>query len=320
METTIVTAGDAGDLQQTTLFRSASPTVLNGALQGCGIKRLRTGEQLLVSGQTNSSVYVLLQGRLRIHLEGSETEPFMILEGGDCVGEMSVIDRQLTSATVVAAEDCRLLELDHKLLWSLIEGSPVIARNLLEVLTHRLRHGNSVICRSQQLQRHYAHHAVTDPLTGLYNRRWLDEMLPQQMSCCRSGDQPFSLLIADIDFFKDFNDRYGHLAGDRAISAIAATLQQSLRKSDMAVRFGGEEFLVLLPGSDLEGASLIAERVRQAVKQTPLCHDDGRPLPSVTVSIGVAQMDTGDGPAELIEKADNALYLAKQQGRDSVVV
>jgi len=319
METTLGAACDAADLQQTTLFRSANQATLSGALQGCRTIRLRSGEQLLVSGQANSSVYVLLQGRLRVHLEGSESDPFMVLQGGDCVGEMSVIDRQLTSATVIADENCRLLELDQSLLWSLIEDSPVIARNLLEVLTQRLRHGNSVICRSQQLQRHFAHHAVTDPLTGLYNRRWLDEMLPQQMICCRDDDQPFSLLIADIDFFKDFNDRYGHLAGDQAISAIAATLQHNLRKSDMAVRFGGEEFLVLLPGSDLQGALHIAERIRQAVKRTPLSHGDGRPLPAVTVSIGVAQMSSDDGAAELIEKADNVLYLAKQQGRDSVV-
>jgi len=307
------------ELQHSHLFRSTSLQTIKGLLQHCGIKTLAVGEQLLTSGQPNHSIYVLLSGRLLVYLDDTNGDAHLSLESGECVGEMSVIDSQLTSANVVAAEECRLLEVGEGTLWSLLDQSPAVARNLLEVLIQRMRHDNSVIRRSQQLQRHYAHHAATDPLTGLYNRRWFDEGLPRQMTRCLENGQPFSLFIADIDFFKDFNDRYGHLAGDQAIKAIAGAITINLRKSDMAVRFGGEEFLVLLPGSDRLGAAAIAERIRLAVKKTVLCYTDGRELPSVTVSIGIAEMTPGGKAEELIENADNALYLAKQKGRDSIM-
>lgn len=310
---------EPSELQQSHLFRSTSLQAIKGLLQHCRIRKLSAGEQLLASGQPNHSIYVLLSGRLLVYLDDSSGDPHLSLESGDCVGEMSIIDQQLTSANVIAADECRVLEVGEGTLWSLLDRSPIVARNLLEVLTHRLRHDNSVIRRSQQLQRHYEHHAATDPLTGLFNRRWLDEMLPRQMACCIEGGQPFSLFIADIDFFKDFNDSYGHLAGDQAIKAIARVISNNLRKSDMAVRFGGEEFLVLLPGSDRLGAANIAERIRVAVKETALRHTDGRELPAVTVSIGIAETIPGYDAVELIEKADNALYLAKQKGRDNIV-
>jgi diguanylate cyclase (GGDEF)-like protein len=319
METACVTTCEAGELQRAQLFQSASMKALKGLLQNCPVRKLLAGEQLLTRGQPNYAIYVLLSGRLRVHLDSGDADPLITLEGGECVGEMSVIDNQLASATVIAEESCRLLEISEDILWSLVDRSPAVARNLLRVLTRRLRHGNSVICRSRQLQRHFEQHAITDPLSGLFNRRWLEQALPRQMACCLEGGEPFSLLIADIDFFKDFNDSYGHLTGDRAISAIASTLMSSLRKSDQAVRFGGEEFLILLPGSDLGDARMIAERIRKTVRETPLSHLDGRPLPPITVSIGLAEMTPRCSAEALIARADEALYRAKQKGRDSVV-
>jgi len=307
------------ELQQSHLFRSASLQTIKGLLQHSRLRKLSAGEKLLASGQPNRSIFVLLSGRLLVYLDDHSDAPHLSLESGDCVGEMSVIDNQLTSANVIAADECRVLEVEEGTLWSLLDRSPVVARNLLEVLTQRVRHDNSVIRRSQQLQRQFEHHAATDPLTGLYNRRWLDEMLSRQMAGCVERGKPFSLFIADIDFFKGFNDNYGHLAGDQAIKAIAGAILGNLRRSDMAVRYGGEEFLVLLPESDQLCAVSIAERIRVAVKGTVLSHTDGRELPSVTVSIGIAEMVAGSDAEGLIEKADRALYLAKQNGRDSIM-
>ena len=231
---------------------------------------------------------------------------------------MSVIDNQMASATVIAQSDCRLLAIEEPTLWAMVDRSPVVARNLLQTLSQRLRFSNSLICNSRQLQRTHEQHAVTDPLTGLYNRRWLNDTLPRQMLNCAEIGQPCSLFIADIDYFKNFNDTHGHLAGDLAIQAVATALQGSLRKSDLAARFGGEEFLVLLPGSDLEEARIIAERVRLAVREAAIDDDHGTPLPSVTVSIGLGKMEDDHSPEAFIDCADRALYQAKDRGRDSV--
>lgn len=309
---------NAHELQNLHLFRSTNLKSIRGLLEQCPIKFLAEGDCLLTSGQQNYTLYLLLSGRLHVHVDEATTEPLLTLEGGESVGEMSVIDNQLASATVIAATPCRLLAVKEDILWSLIDRSPVVARNLLHVLTQRIRHSNSVIRRDRQLQRTYRLNSVTDPLSGLYNRRWLDEFLPQLMQTCSEAGQPFTLFIADIDYFKDFNDTHGHLAGDRAIQSIALALQQNLRKSDLAVRFGGEEFLVLLPSYEIREAMKIAERVREAVRNSVITHSDGRPLPSVTVSIGLGEMTPSQTPEALIEAADAALYRAKQNGRDNI--
>lgn len=311
---------NTSELEGIHLFRSSNLPSLQGLLQRCPVRQLQCGQTLLTKGQPNYTIYLLLSGCLKVHLDDAGADSPITLEGGDSVGEMSVIDNQLTSATVVAETDCRLLVIEEETLWSLVDRSPVVARNLLQAMTQRLRFSNSLICSSRQLQRTYEQYAVTDPLTGLYNRRWLEDMLPRQMLCCAETSQPCSLFIADIDFFKDFNDTHGHLAGDRAIQGIAETLQSSLRKSDQAVRFGGEEFLVLLPAADIEEARIIAERVRRAVRDTPLARTDGRALPSVTISIGIGEMTPEHTPETFINVADAALYRAKERGRDSVVV
>lgn len=318
MNTVSTDTYDTHELRNLHLFKSTNLKSIRRLLEQCPVKYLAEGDCLLTSGQRNYTLYLLLSGRLHVHLDESATEPLLTLEGGESVGEMSVIDNQLTSATVIAATPCRLLAVREDVLWSLIDRSPVVARNLLHALTQRIRNSNSVICKDRQLQRTYQRHAVTDPLTGLYNRRWLEDMLPQLMQTCSEGGQPFTIFIADIDHFKGFNDTHGHLAGDRAIQSIAKALQQNLRKSDLAVRFGGEEFLVLLPSFDMEEARRVAERVREAVRDSVITHSDGRLLPCVTVSIGLGEMAPSQTPEALIEAADAALYRAKQNGRDSI--
>ena len=162
--------------------------------------------------------------------------------------------------------------------------------------------------------------ALRDALTHAYNRRFLAEVLPKlahQSARCRT---PLSALMIDVDRFKRLNDRYGHAAGDRVLVAVARCLAGQVRASDTLVRYGGEEFLVLLPDTALSGALVIAERVREAVERTrtPVPQAD-RSL-AVTISVGVATFpaDGADGDALLLA-ADRALFRAKAAGRNRVV-
>jgi diguanylate cyclase (GGDEF)-like protein len=234
------------------------------------------------------------------------------------VGEISLIDQQPTSACVIAAAPSRVLVIDEELLWLLADSSHAVSSNLLRTVAARLRIGNKMLEDDRALLEQYKFHASIDALTGLFNRRWMDKMLTRQMERARGGREPLSLLLIDVDHFKRFNDSHGHVAGDFALRAVAAGMRGVVRPTDLLARYGGEEFAVLLPGALVQNAGDVAERLRLAVSQTPLKHIDGWSLPSVTVSIGVAQMPEGASIESFVDTADRALYRAKGKGRNCV--
>jgi diguanylate cyclase (GGDEF)-like protein len=153
-----------------------------------------------------------------------------------------------------------------------------------------------------------------DPLTGLGNRLRLDEALKREMCRFTRYGTPFSVILLDVDHFKKINDRHGHQVGDGVLVRLAGVLREITRGSDLAGRWGGEEFLVLCPSTDLDGACHLAEHLRRAIAETT---DDG--LPAITASLGVAMVGTGDGEDRLLSRADTALYAAKQAGRNRVM-
>ena len=163
--------------------------------------------------------------------------------------------------------------------------------------------------------------ASLDGLTGVPNRRIFDERLDAEWRACRRSGSPLSLLMVDVDHFKLYNDHYGHLDGDQCLKAIASALASSVERGrDMLARFGGEEFVCLLPDTDLEGAKHIAEKLRQAVEGLAIPHVESKTAATVTVSLGVATTAQCDAlePPDLLKIADEQLYLAKQSGRNRV--
>ena len=161
--------------------------------------------------------------------------------------------------------------------------------------------------------------ALQDELTGMPNRRAIHKLLEQQLALARRNGQPLALLILDVDHFKQINDRYGHLSGDQALREMAERLDRRLRAQDIAGRWGGEEFIVILPGTGVEGARALAEILRHAAEQAELHALDGRAI-RFTVSIGLHVLNPGSGNErdDMIAAADRALYLAKQNGRNRV--
>lgn len=159
--------------------------------------------------------------------------------------------------------------------------------------------------------------AVTDSLTGLYNRKKLDDILADQFALFRRNHRPFTVLMLDLDNFKSINDNYGHACGDRVLADVAAILKQSVRSIDYVARYGGEEFVVVLVETGLDAALDIAERIRSEVETPHFIA--GNNLIAVTVSLGVTHSREGDdGPDEALARADHALYEAKRAGRNQV--
>lgn len=160
--------------------------------------------------------------------------------------------------------------------------------------------------------------ASTDKLTGLLNRHAFTILTDKMLADYRRSPQPISLLLADLDHFKSINDRHGHLAGDRVLCHAAQLLTAGLRESDLAVRWGGEEFLLVLRDCDIDKAQVVAEKLRRAVEETPI--DFGGQKIPLTLSFGVAQYDGSETPDALVIRADTALYAAKHAGRNRVCV
>lgn len=168
-----------------------------------------------------------------------------------------------------------------------------------------------------ELARELERLATTDALTGLGNRRRFDERFGAEVARAARSGESLSLLMCDVDNFKAFNDRYGHPAGDACLAAVARALDGVIRRpADLAARYGGEEFALVLPATNEEGATNIAERIRNAVRDLAIPHDanDGRGI--VTISVGVATVIGAWTAVEIVELADQALYDAKARGRD----
>lgn len=163
--------------------------------------------------------------------------------------------------------------------------------------------------------------AATDPLTGLYNRKALNQRLDALLETSQSPDQtPLSVLMLDIDHFKRFNDEFGHIIGDEVIRRVGMTMKELMREEDFPARYGGEEFTVLLPSTDMKGAMEIAHALNRAVaKLTLIRRSTKERLPGITISVGAAQARSDDNGESLLDRADQALYLAKEGGRNRVV-
>ena len=214
-----------------------------------------------------------------------------------------VADLQSTNGTFVNDEPVREQRLG--------DGDQVrVGRSILKFMT------------GENVEMHY-HEEIyrlmtVDGLTQAFNRRYFDEALEREFNRSRRYDRALSLILFDIDHFKRCNDTYGHLAGDNLLRLLGSTVKARLRREDIFARTGGEEFGILLPEIDLDGARITADKVRKLVEATPLRYEQA--VIACTISLGVAQMAPGDAaPEALYKRADERLYEAKQGGRNRVV-
>lgn len=174
------------------------------------------------------------------------------------------------------------------------------------------------ITRQKHLEEQLRAMSVTDPLTVLFNRRYLVEVMQQELGRFQRTGRPFSLIMMDLDHFKSINDRFGHSRGDEVLRQVADLLRKHHRSSDVAARLGGEEFALLLPETQLTAALQVAETIRRAISELTLSDGQGHPLP-ITASLGVTEVLPGIRTVDqLLERADKALYRAKRRGRNQV--
>jgi diguanylate cyclase len=248
------------------------------------------------------------------------------------IGEIDDVMVLLTDALGVSASyDASLSGATEKLSSaSSREQVKAIAESLLKstqemraankALEERLTLSKNEISNLQQSLEAIRAESLTDPLTGLGNRKYFDRMIDTAVQHALAHGEPLSLLMFDIDHFKSFNDSYGHLTGDQVLRLVGMSLKQTIKGQDITARYGGEEFAVVLPKTALRQALTVADHIRRAVMAKELKKKStGEILGRVTISVGVSMLKPGDDTDSLIERADACLYAAKRNGRNRVI-
>ncbi|MGZ3239019.1 MAG: GGDEF domain-containing protein [Burkholderiaceae bacterium] len=310
-----------GDLH---LFGGINDPVVAELLADCKVILVPSGQTVLDSNSKGARLFIVLRGSLGVTQTASEAR---LMDGtvskilpGECVGELSVLDEESNSSNITALEESELLVIEADRLWRLIDESNDVARNMLRLMSFRIRAANAQIRRRHKVGEFYRQLSMVDGLTGLQNRAWLNNHLSTMVSTSHEVGNPLSIILIDLDHFKKFNDQHGHLIGDEALKAAANVLIDTLRPRDFAVRYGGEELMVILPNTNLKASMIVAERLCEQMRQAIVFADMHKPLPHITASFGVATLAPEQDAEMLIATADAALYRAKDAGRNQVAL
>jgi diguanylate cyclase len=237
----------------------------------------------------------------------------------DALGMTASFGKNLEGAT----ERLDRAAADPEQVRAVVDTLVAVTREMLEtngVLEARLTASKFEISNLQQNLEAIRAETLTDPLTGLGNRKYFDRAIETSVEQALANHEPLSLMMLDIDYFKSFNDNYGHLTGDQVLRLVGMSLKQTIKGQDITARYGGEEFVVILPNTTLRQALTVADNIRRAVMSKQLKKKStGEILGRVTVSVGVSMLQPGDDTHSLIERADACLYAAKRNGRNRVI-
>ncbi len=313
---TILAAADRQCLEGSALFRQINLEPLKQFFGGASVRILEAGATLFEPEVQHHMLYIVLEGEVRVYLSGSEAPAHAVLGPGECVGELSLIDGQGASALVLAARHTRVWGIGHDQIWELVEASHGVARNLLAILSGRVRSNNLTLVSAQGPSLAFEQAASVDALTGLHNRQWVSTAFPRLLERCQRDDMPACLLLFDIDSLSSLNDRFGHLLGDHALRFVAARLAEALRTQDLIARSSAEKFMLLLPRTEVSEGLMIAARLQQLVADGSLATADGPQ--KITVSCGMAAQARGESFHDLERRAEMALQRANDKGQNCI--
>jgi diguanylate cyclase (GGDEF)-like protein len=317
-------------LIKSTLFSNMSALEFNAITAFLERMWAKKGEVIFKEGDSGEDMFILLSGALGASKSQSDgTQRWMFdIKPGDFFGEMSIIAHEPRSATFIAKQDAEIMVLQGIDFYRIIFEHPMIGVKLLRAISavqnqwldQSSKHFSDLMRWGETARRR----AITDELTGLYNRRFLEESIKDRFDQGSVGLRKMSLMMLDLDKVHEINDRHGSQAGDQVIITAADILRVIMRSGDIAARLSGDEFAVLLPDTDEDEAKMVAERIRDTVEksrvQVSVSPGAAEKTPiSICTSIGIAVApDHAETVESLIFTSDSALRKAKSQGRNRV--
>lgn len=306
-------AVDLADLRGQQLFRQVNLTGLESLVHDCPSLKLPEGAALIEPGQPNHVVYLVLAGNLHVYDGKAKGEPLAVIQKGECVGLMSLIDQRPCHVRVIAKQACHLLAIDEERFFALVNGSNGIARNVVSMVMQYLRGKTAGAPERGRLQRRVEQNSNIDYVTGLYNHRWLDSVLERQIMRAATDRKPLSVLAIAVDGFAEFKQEFGDELADHAIATIGQVVAAKVRPTDMVARHDTDHFIVVLPETDIPGSEVVARRIRQAVAETEIEIPGACRLPPMNVVTGQVQMKAFVAARKLVDDA-----LATLSHRESV--
>jgi diguanylate cyclase (GGDEF)-like protein len=294
--------------------------VVSSFFHFCGYEQ---GEVIFREGDSGEELYIVGLGKVgsSIRLADGTLHEVAEFGAGDFFGEMSILEKAPRSATCAAKESSALFVLRgsdfYKLMEEQAELSIKIMNRMLDITADRSIRSSEFLSDMVRWGEDARKRAVMDPLTGLFNRRFLEESLQDHLGKARAGGQPLSLIMMDLDRFHEINQSYGAEVGDRLIQALVPVFRATLRPDDVPARCGGDEFAILLPGASAAEAIALSGRLCEGVRSLDFFEKLGGSIHQVTTSQGVASFPQHASDFKTLwEKADQALYRAKKMGRN----
>ena len=321
-----MTDREIGFLQQVDIFSSLDEqelTTVRGYLKDVSCD---PSEAVFHQSDNGSDLFIVREGTVAIRVRVAEDVDVDLaqLGAGDFFGEMSLFEDQPRSATCVMTDGGKLFRLRKADFFSLMKQHPETAIKIMSrmasITAGRLQNTGAFLTDLVQWGEGARRRAITDDLTGLHNRRFLDDALEEQVAQARVRGGRLSLIMMDLDRFHGINDAYGQQFGDEVIAAVAPSVADNIGERDIAARYGGDEFVVILPGRTAEEGRETAERIRTSVEALQINSPTGEGVP-VTTSQGIAEYPRHAADLETLkEQADKALYAAKEAGRNRAAI
>jgi len=313
------------EISKLDIFSSLDPRELRKIRRFLGEHRVPAGEIIFREGDFGLLMYIILSGEVSISIktaDGEEVEVSRIPEGS-FFGDMSILEKAARSATCRAIDSCHMLSLDWKGFRTLMKRQPKasikVIQHMLNTATSRFLKTGSFLSDMLKWGESARIRAVTDDFTGLYNRRFFDDALVDLVS--NRNNEPVSLVILDLDHFGKLNAKYGEVVGNRLILGAVEIFKSIFRKNDILARYGGDEFAFVLPKTAAEEALRLCESAIEAIHAMETFDESQDSSVKISASAGIAQFPSNaDSPETLLEKADKALYEAKEAGRNRAVV
>jgi diguanylate cyclase (GGDEF)-like protein len=310
-EVPMLSAIDCACVETSKLFQNIDLDRIRDLVESCERVSIPAGERLLEAGTDNDCVYLLLSGELNVYPGGVRLPKHVVLTSGDCVGEMSLIDGNPVSALVVTARDCDLLVVPHDVLWALIDRVPEVARNLLSVMSGRVRHDNLAVVAGHSRSLEFELATKVDAVSGLHNRQWMANAFPRAIERCERDGDPLCLVLIELEGFAAFSDRHGPAVSETAWRAIAAQCADGLRTHDLLARYNETILAILLPFADAEEGRHVAARLSASIASLPLPVANGK-TDTIATAFGVASLGPDNSFESLVTTATEALHRVDQ--------